>query len=130
MKLGISTYTYNWAIGMSGYLAPKHPMTATMLLERATDLGAEVVQFCNGIPLHTFSDDDLTRLRAEAESRGLVIELGTAGVEPHRLRQYIAVAQRVGATFAVLAHLLHRGPVRLHDSAAGLTARSLPALPG
>lgn len=127
MKLGISTYTYNWAIGMSGYPAPKHPMTATMLLERATDLGAEVVQFCNGIPLHTFSDDDLTRLRAEAESRGLVIELGTAGVEPYRLRQYIAVAQRVGATFIrTLTHSPEMDPTI--EEAAGLLAEVLPDL--
>ena len=58
MKLGISTY--NSALGMSGYPAPTNPMTATMLLDRATDLGAEVVQVCNGIPLHTFSRDALS----------------------------------------------------------------------
>jgi len=125
MKLGISTY--NSALGMSGYPAPTNPMTATMLLDRATDLGAEVVQVCNGIPLHTFSRDALSSLRAEAGSRGLVIELGTAGLEPDRLRQYIDVAQRVGATFIrTLTHSPGLDPTI--EEAAGLLAEVVPDL--
>jgi len=102
-------------------------MTAAMLLERATDLGAEVVQFCDGIPLHTFSNARLDALRFDAESRGLVLELGTSGVEPERLRAYIAVANRIGAGFIrTLTHSSTSDPSI--EEAAEMIAAVLPDL--
>jgi len=56
-----------------------------------------------------------------------VIELGTAGLEPDRLRQYIDVAQRVGATFIrTLTHSPGLDPTI--EEAAGLLAEVVPDL--
>lgn len=39
MKLGISSYTYTWAVGLPGQ-RPSQPITALALLERTAELGA------------------------------------------------------------------------------------------
>ena len=51
MRLGIGSYTYGWAIGVSGH-APERPMGALDLLERAAELGVGLVQVADNLPLH------------------------------------------------------------------------------
>ena len=49
MRLGIGSYTYSWAVGVSGYPSPPQPLTHSQLLDRAVRLGVRVVQFAEKV---------------------------------------------------------------------------------
>jgi sugar phosphate isomerase/epimerase len=92
MKLGLGSYAYAWAIGINGYPV-EQPMNAPGLLARAAELGLKVVQFADNLPLHRLTLDEQRALRAQAESLGICIEVGTRGIAPEHLRQYLRLAQ-------------------------------------
>lgn len=96
MKLGLSTYTYSWAIGVAGY-PPPQPLTAFDLLQRAVDLGVHVVQMADNLPLDRLSPGELDEFARQAALQGIGIEVGTRGIAPNHLRRYLALAQRFGS---------------------------------
>ncbi len=117
MKLGLSTYTYTWAVGLTGQ-QPREPLTASSLLRRAAHLGVHVVQFCDNYPLTTQwavqvanagsaqvkdlpgSLDELTDL---ARDRRIAIEIGTRGIaDTQNLLAHLELARHFGASFVRL----------------------------
>jgi sugar phosphate isomerase/epimerase len=96
MKLGLSSYTYTWAVGVPGQL-PQHPLTALGLLERAAELGVSVVQFADNLPLHKLDHAEIDHLAERATALGIDIEVGARGIAPDHLSRYIALAQRLGS---------------------------------
>jgi 3-oxoisoapionate decarboxylase len=92
--LGISSYTYTWAIGVRGH-PPDRPMSACDLLERAAGLGVAVVQIADNLPLHEMPGSELDALEGHARALGLVLELGTRGIEPDHLRTYLRLAEQL-----------------------------------
>jgi 3-oxoisoapionate decarboxylase len=95
MKLGISSHAYAWACGVAGYPQLTEPMTAMGLLHRAVKLQVRVVQIADNLPLDILSDAELQAITAFAERHGPELEIGTRGIEPHQLRTYLAIAQRL-----------------------------------
>ncbi|RPJ43415.1 MAG: sugar phosphate isomerase/epimerase, partial [Chloroflexi bacterium] len=93
MKLGLSTYTYTWAIGVPGRL-PARPMTALDLVDRAQQLGVNVLQFADNLPLDQLPPANLEELAHSAVERGIEIEIGTRGIAADHLRGYLALAKR------------------------------------
>jgi 3-oxoisoapionate decarboxylase len=93
MELGISTYTYTWAIGVPGYPEMKNPMNAVELLKKAKEHGVNVVQLCDNLPLHRLSLEEMNEIKRTAEDLCLNLEVGTRGVEPEHLRRYLDIAQ-------------------------------------
>ena len=57
MRLGISSFTFPWAIGG---IDDDHPvaMTALELLEKAHALGADVLQIADNLPIAGLSSDE------------------------------------------------------------------------
>ncbi|GLX70956.1 sugar phosphate isomerase/epimerase family protein [Paenibacillus glycanilyticus] len=98
MKLGISSYSLTWSIGVPGYPAPRKPIGAIDLLEIAHSNGIKLVQIADNLPLHLMSDAALLRLKAHAETLGIEIEVGTRGTEPQHLLQYLRIASLLGST--------------------------------
>jgi sugar phosphate isomerase/epimerase len=94
MQLGISSYTYTWAVGVPGY-PPLHPMAATDLVEQAGRLGVRVVQIADNLPLDRLSTSELGALSQRAADLGIGIEVGTRGVAHDHLRSYLRLAQRL-----------------------------------
>lgn len=94
MRLGISSYTYVWAIGVPGY-APARPMTADGLLRKATELGVGVVQIADNLPLDRMGARDLEALIRQAGEAGIELELGTCGIDQENLLEYLRLATRV-----------------------------------
>lgn len=94
MQLGISSYTYVWAIGVPGYPGPPEPLTAFGLLEKAARLGVRVVQIADNLPLHQLSESELDRLFRKAKQLKIDIEVGTRGIEREHLLQYLDLARR------------------------------------
>ena len=72
MKLGISSFTFPWAIGG---IEADHPvvMSALELLERAHQLKADVLQIADNLPIGGLSDDELLKLKAIADSYGIAL---------------------------------------------------------
>jgi aryl-alcohol dehydrogenase-like predicted oxidoreductase len=68
MKLGLSSYTYTWAIGVPGSL-PDRPVTAFGLIDRAFSAGLNLIQIADNLPLEELADDDLTAIREYALKR-------------------------------------------------------------
>jgi sugar phosphate isomerase/epimerase len=91
MKAGISSYTYAWAIGVPGNM-PDKPMTVFQLLDKAAELGVDVVQIADNLPLHRLSYGELIKIRDFAKDLHIGIEVGGRGMTVSKLRQYIRLA--------------------------------------
>jgi hypothetical protein len=96
MKLGISSYTYPWAIGVPN-AQPSEPLKPLQLLEKARELGVGIVQFGPNLPLDKLPEKELREVVKRADSWKIDLELGTVGIDPERLRFQIQFARRVGA---------------------------------
>lgn len=94
MRLGISSYTYTWAIGVPGNL-PDQRLDATGLISKAAKLGVSCVQIADNLPLHMLSDDQLENLSEHAAQSGIAIEVGTRGLTPDNLHTYLNLAEKL-----------------------------------
>jgi sugar phosphate isomerase/epimerase len=97
VQLGISSYTYNWAVGVPGFPQPAQPLTAESLIDKAAALGVRVVQIADNMPLDALDDEALDRLARHAAEQGITLEAGTAGVAPAHLVRYLEIAQRLNS---------------------------------
>lgn len=95
--LGLGSYACAWAIGVAGYEAPAAPMDTFGLLHFADQLGLKLVQIADNLPLHMLDDSQRQMLHKEAAKREIAIEVGTRGIQPENLRQYIAIAGEFGS---------------------------------
>jgi len=94
MRLGISSYTYAWAIGVPEY-PPARPLTATGLLDQAARLGVHLVQVADNLPLDRLSALQLEAFEQRAADLRVSLEVGTHGIHPHHLRTYLRLAERL-----------------------------------
>jgi sugar phosphate isomerase/epimerase len=97
MRLGIGSWTYGWATGVSGYPPPAHPLTAMDLIDRAHTYGLDIAQLADNLPVHELSATGLAKLRDHATESKIDIELGTVGFEPEHLQRYLNLAVFLGA---------------------------------
>jgi 3-oxoisoapionate decarboxylase len=93
MRLGISSYTYTWAIGVKGNL-PDNPLNAIGLIDKASALGVKCVQIADNLPLHSLSSEELDALYNYSERLGVAIEVGKRGLTPENLSTYLALATK------------------------------------
>lgn len=97
MNLGISSYSFPWAVGVPGFAQPRQRLTASDLVEEAHELGAGVLQFGDNLPLHELAETELDRLREVAHQAGIAIEVGTRGASRDTLWTYLRLAERLKA---------------------------------
>lgn len=114
MRLGLGSYTFTWAVGVPGH-PPRQPLTPLDLLQRASQLGVRVVQFCDNLPLATAAADggtsaccgcnpnlsgSLGEVMAFARERGIAIQVGTRGIaDVASLLAHLELARRVESPF-------------------------------
>ncbi len=94
MRLGISSYTYVWAVGVPGY-PQERPMTAMDLLRKSSELGVTVLQVADNLPLDRLNDIELGGFCDRARALNIALELGTCGIEPGNLLTYLRLATRL-----------------------------------
>jgi 3-oxoisoapionate decarboxylase len=79
MQLGISSYTYTWAVGIQGSMPP-NPLSAFDLVDKTSGFGLRVVQIADNLPLESCSYQQLTDLAAYATDKKVRIEMGGRGL--------------------------------------------------
>jgi sugar phosphate isomerase/epimerase len=94
MRLGISSYTYGWAVGTEAS-RPPNAITAHDLIDRAAGLGIRVLQLCDNLPPATFDESSLAAIAGHAEGANVSLELGTGGSDTDYLGRFAALARRV-----------------------------------
>lgn len=97
MQLGISTYTYGWAIGVNGQVSER-PFTENHLLEKVKTFGMSLVQIGDNLPLHEFSPDRLKDFADTARNNHIQIEVGARGLTAEHLDRYIQIALQLNAS--------------------------------
>ena len=96
MKLGISSYTFGWAVGVPGH-EPAHPLDECGLLDKARELGVKLLQIGDNLPLHTFDVARLNRLALRASNENVQLEIGARRLTVERVAEYAAIARGLDA---------------------------------
>lgn len=97
MKLGISTYTYTWSVGVPGS-EPEKPWDELVLLNKATELKVECLQIADNLPLHTMGEARLLNLKQKAIDAGIELEVGARGMTSDMLHRYIEIARKLDSS--------------------------------
>lgn len=102
MKIGLGSYAYRWSIGIHDHRPPE-PLTPLDLLHKASDLGVEVVQYADNMPLHRVSAAGIQELALESKRLDIEIELGAQGLNGALLATYVDLAETLGSTLIRLS---------------------------
>ncbi len=128
MTLGLSSYTFGWAVGVSGHV-PVQPLDEHGLLDKCREHGVKLLQIGDNLPLHTFDDTRLNRLAERAAREGVQLEIGARRLSVERVAEYAAIARLLGAKlvrFVIDDADYHPTP----DVVSMVLRQSLPLLAG
>jgi sugar phosphate isomerase/epimerase len=98
LQLGLSSYSFPWAIGVPGFL-PAKPMGAAALLQYAAQNGIHSVQFGDNLPLHLLPATERIALKEMAVALGMNIEVGTRRLTEENILLYLSIAQQFNSPF-------------------------------
>ncbi|MDO1448655.1 TIM barrel protein [Rhodocytophaga aerolata] len=96
MQLGISTYTYGWAVGTPEN-RPSTYLTELDLLTKAEQVGVSLVQVGDNLPLHQLPAQSLRTFSQEAQAKNISLEIGARGLTEDHLHLYIRIARQLNA---------------------------------
>jgi len=95
VKLGISSYTFGWAVGVRGN-EPATRLDEDGLLNKCGELGVKLLQVGDNLPLHEFDERRLARLAERAAREGVELEVGARRLTLERVTIYTRIARRLG----------------------------------
>ena len=93
-KIGISSWTFPWAIGVNKGPRPEKLMSVFDLLKKARELQVPVLQIADNLPLEQLSESELDELAKQAEEWNISIEIGTKGIEASHLMRFLDIAKK------------------------------------
>jgi sugar phosphate isomerase/epimerase len=96
MKLGISSYTFGWAVGVKGF-ARSVSLNERDLLEIAARENVGVLQIGDNLPLHSIDHSTLVAFGDDAKARNIQLEVGARRLTAERISQYTQIARTLGA---------------------------------
>jgi sugar phosphate isomerase/epimerase len=96
MQLGISTFTYGWAVGTPTN-RPTDYLTELDLLSKAKKYNLRLVQFGDNLPLHGLASEQLRELRKQAKDNDIALEVGARGLTEEHLFLYIELCRQLEA---------------------------------
>jgi 3-oxoisoapionate decarboxylase len=94
MKLGISSYTYTWSVGVPGSM-PQKPITAYDLIDKTVTAGLGLVQIADNLPLEVLPFNELDILNRYARTKNISIEMGGRGLTPEHTMKCLQTAERL-----------------------------------
>lgn len=92
--IGLSTYSFFWQHSAK---APE-ALDLPAMFRRTRDLGVDLFQICDYLPLLGHSAAELRDLRSLADDLGLTLELGTRGVGVEHLGTFLSLAEVLDVT--------------------------------
>jgi len=92
MRIGLSSYTYTWAVGVPGFM-PENPMLVCGLLEKAEAKGVNLVQIADNLPVEKLTEEELELLRNYLEEKGISVEMGGRGLTPEHTIKCLKTAE-------------------------------------
>jgi 3-oxoisoapionate decarboxylase len=96
VKLGLSSYTFGWAVGVHGQ-EPSRPLDEHGLLDKCREHGISLLQIGDNLPLHIFNESRLNRLMERTAREGIQIEVGARRLTRERVEQYVKIARNLNA---------------------------------
>jgi sugar phosphate isomerase/epimerase len=96
MRLGLSSYTYTWAVGVPGSL-PENPMLICGLLEKTISAGVKVVQVADNLPIEKLTEEDLELLVDYSSEKGISLEMGGRGLTADHTMACLKTAEKIGS---------------------------------
>ena len=94
MKLGISSYSLTWAIGVQGRF-PEKRLNELDLLNVAKELKLGLVQIADNMPLHEMSEEQIHDLSQKANDLHIELEAGANIMTSSNLERYITIAEKI-----------------------------------
>jgi 3-oxoisoapionate decarboxylase len=98
MQLGISSYTFPWAIGIEGH-KPTTPLTSFNLVDYAFENKIYFLQIGDNLPLHLLADDELYLLKQDADEKKIKLQVGTRGLKQEHILHYLSIAKKLDSSF-------------------------------
>ncbi len=96
MKLGISSYTFGWAIGIPER-GIKPSLTEQGLIAFAKHFRVDTIQLGDNLPVHEWPLKRLKEFAARTADEGIRVELGARGLTFEHLLRYVELAHIVNA---------------------------------
>ena len=96
MKLGISSYSFTWAVGVKGHY-PENRLNEIDLLDLAKELGVALVQIADNMPLHEMAGERIANLLKKANEYHIELETGANVLTENNLGRYILLAEKLGS---------------------------------
>jgi len=120
--IGLGTYAFFW---QHSEKAPQ-PLTLADMLRRTADLGVNLFQICDYLPILGYSAAELSDLKKLADELDITLELGTRGVGVAHLETFLKLSDVLGATMvrSMINTADHRPTI---SEAQELLAQTLPA---
>jgi len=91
-KLGISSWTFPWAVGAASGPQPDEKLSPLQLLAKAKELDVSLVQIADNMPLEKLTPVQIQELRNYSKQNNISIEVGTKGVDPEHLYELLDIA--------------------------------------
>lgn len=88
MKLGISSFSYTWAVGIEGHM-PDNPLSFMDLINLTHGFELSLLQIGDNLPLHKLSQDELNEGKQALEKYGIDLEIGCRGLLDETLEKYL-----------------------------------------
>jgi 3-oxoisoapionate decarboxylase len=96
MRLGVSSYTYTWAVGVPGSI-PAKPFSANDLVDKAAASRLKLVQIADNLPLEKMKEQELIALRKYGDGKGVEIEMGGRGLTPEHTVDCLEAARSLNS---------------------------------
>jgi sugar phosphate isomerase/epimerase len=96
MKLGLSSYTYTWAVGVPGSM-PVKPLSSYDLVDKAAASGLNLVQIADNLPLEKMKESELIGLKKYSADKDVEIEIGGRGLTPEHTVKCLEAAKSLNS---------------------------------
>lgn len=97
IQLGISSWSFPWAVGVNKGPQPSKKLTVFDLLDKAYELSVNRLQIADNLPLENLSDSELHELKHKAAAFQVQLEIGTKGIDYNHLKHFLDMAVYLGS---------------------------------
>jgi len=115
MRLGVTSYTYRWAVGgdfrFGDKFRPGKPLDVFGLVDKVSALRLEILQIADNISFD-LTAQEYEELGETAKSKGIALQLGAEGISRSVVEKYSQVADLVGSSLLNL-YAAKREPVKI-----------------